>query len=128
MHLNGWQRIGVVASFAWAIGGAFWGYHIGYDWGHDIGFRGYDIQQRFDSCWSDAQQRELDAKSKHQTNNFIADSGQCKLNRRRDIQAASSNGWLYAALIGLLPIPCGWFGVYGSIALTYWIRRGFEST
>jgi hypothetical protein len=28
LRLNGWQRIGVIASVLWAIGGAFWGNNI----------------------------------------------------------------------------------------------------
>jgi hypothetical protein len=127
MHLNGWQRIGIVASVAWVIGGACWGYLLGTDWGDNMNFRGYEIQQRYERCMRDAQQREHDAKWQHKETHFIDDSTQCYLNRRKDTDAASSNGWLFAALLGLLPIPLGWAGVYGSMALTRWIRKGFET-
>jgi len=34
--------------------------------------------------------------------------------------------WYYAAFLAFVPIPIGWLVVYSLIALTRWIRNGFD--
>ncbi len=102
MRLNGWQRIGVVVSCLWAIGGAFLG--------HDYGIHQGDYVLR-------ALARCLE----HQT-----DWDPCHQAFSRDWPVAIADHWLYAAVVGLIPIPLGWLGAYGGIALVRWIRSGFK--
>jgi hypothetical protein len=40
--------------------------------------------------------------------------------------AAIANHWLYAVVVGLVPIPLGWLLAYAGMALMRWIRTGFR--
>ncbi len=120
-RLNGWQRIGVVLSVVWAIGGGCWGYNIGY---HDGG----DVDGDFQQCRAGAQnwyQNQYQGTSRYTTEDLIKDLEKCHSEYLKENKEATSAGLLYAALLGLLPIPLGWFVVYKSIALLCWIREGF---
>jgi hypothetical protein len=123
-RLNGWQRIGIVVLVFWAIGGAFWGYNIGY---HEGG----DVDQDFKQCRAGAQnwyenQYRIEGSPRYTTKDLIGDWGKCKAEYDRANKDATSTGWLYAALLAVLPIPLAWFAVYKSIALLRWIREGFQ--
>jgi hypothetical protein len=104
MRLNGWQRIGIVASVIWAIGGAIWGNNIGIHEGD----------------WAVAM-------LSHCYETHSGDWTQCDQDFHRDYSVAIGNHWLYAAVFGLVPIPLGWLIVYGFVGLWRWIRRGFRS-
>jgi hypothetical protein len=122
--LSGWQRIGIVASVVWAIGGGFWGYYIGY---HEGGDFGRDYKQ----CRAGAQnwyqnQNLYKGTPRYTTGDLIKDLGKCQSEYASANRAANSTGSLYAALLAFLPIPLGWFAAYKSIALLRWIREGFE--
>jgi hypothetical protein len=125
MQLNGWQRIGVVVSIAWVIGGAIWGYNIGY-------YEGGDVDRGFEQCRGGAQnwyqnQNQYQETRRYTTNDLIKDLEKCGSEYRKAHKDAMSTGWLYAALLALLPIPLGWLAVYKSIALLNWIREGFRT-
>ncbi len=120
MRLNGWQRIGVVASVLWAIGGGFWGYHIGY---HEGG----DVQRDFEQCRAAAQSRyQYQATPRYSTDDLIKDWEKCRSEYVKANKEATSTGSLYAVLLAFLPIPFGWLAVSKSVALLRWIREGFE--
>ena len=103
LRLNGWQRIGVVASVLWAIGGAYWGNNIRLhegDW----------VLENYSACLH----------APH------SDWAECEKKLDKDWPAAISGRGLYAAFVGLVPIPLGWLMVYGIVALARWIRTGFN--
>jgi hypothetical protein len=120
-RLNGWQRIGVVASVLWAIGGAFWGFNIGY---HEGG----DVDRDFEVCRAGTQYRyQHQGTPRYTTDDLIKDLGKCQSEYARANKEATSTGSLYAVLLALLPIPLGWLAVYKFIALLRWIREGFTA-
>jgi hypothetical protein len=121
MHLNGWQRIGIVASVLWAIGGGFWGNNIRIhegDW----------VWQEYQFCIEHA-----DAKAENSASSLQAASEDvakkldaCDKARDKSWPAAISYHWVYGAFFGLVPILLGWLTAYGIIALLRWIRAGFK--
>ena len=124
-QLNGWQRIGVVLSVLWAIGGSFWGYTIGY---HESG----DSDRDFQVCWDGAQnwyqnQYQIQGTPRYKASDLIRDQGKCRTEYDKVKKDATSTGTLYAALLAVLPIPLGWLAIYKFIALLRWIREGFET-
>jgi hypothetical protein len=123
--MNGWQRIGVVLSVLWAIGGTFWGYNIGC---HEGG----DVDRDFEQCRQGAQNRYENQNQYQETrrytpNDLIKDLGECRSRYKRASRDATQTGSLYAALLALLPIPFAWFAVYKSVALIRGVREGFET-
>ena len=105
MQLSGWQRIGVVISILWIIGGGLLGNNIGI---HE----GDYVVQELQIC--------------EEAHN--ADLKMCYQKFDKDWPAAISNHWIDAVFFGLVPIPLGWLTVYGIVALLRWIRAGFKVT
>jgi hypothetical protein len=101
-RLNGWHRIGIVLSIIWMIVGGFWGNSIGI---HE----GDYVLLTYKECIAIAHQ----------------DWKACDADFRRDWPVAISNHWLYAALLGSVPIPLVWGSIYGIIGIIRWIRKGF---
>jgi len=102
LRLNGWQRLGVVASIAWALGGGYWG--------NDLGIHEGDyVVNAYSTC--------LETSG--------GDDAPCQRAFFRDYPQAVKYHWADAAIVGLVPIPLGWLLAYGIIALWRWVARGF---
>jgi hypothetical protein len=102
-HLNGWQRIGIVLSVVWAIGGGLWGNSVAIRDGSAPAI------MRYESCIS--------------VPNY--DSDGCSQALDKDYAAGVAGHWYAAAAVGLVPIPIAWLLAYALIGLVRWIRRGF---
>jgi hypothetical protein len=102
MRLNGWQRIGIVVSVLWVIGGGIWGNEVGISEG-DWAVRAY--------------KRCLETKSN--------DWPQCDRKFEKEYPEAIKYHWANAAIFAFAPIPIGWLAVWGCVALVRWVRRGF---
>ncbi len=103
MRLNGWQRIGVVASIVWLLYGAYVGNEHGLhqgDWARDV----------YQACVDEPRANHED----------------CSQQFDRNWRSATQYHWEYAALYGLVPIPFGWLSVYSLLFLSRWIRSGFR--
>jgi hypothetical protein len=103
IRLNGWQRVGIVLSVIWAIGGGLWGNAIGIhqgDW----------AVEKLKFCYA------------HNT-----EWAPCDVAFHMDYSTAIAGHWYVAAIVGLVPIPLGWLIVYALIGLWRWIRRGFNT-
>lgn len=102
MRLNGWQRLGIIASVIWAFVGGFWDNYIGIhagDW----------VVQRLSFCFEHS-----------------ADWKSCNADFDRDFGPAIADHWYVAAFVGLVPIPVAWLLVYALLGLWRWVRRGFS--
>ena len=103
-RLNGWQRIGIIVSILWALGGGFWG--------NEIGLHQGDFAVTVERDCSEAPNA-----------NFAA----CEAQFDKDWSEAIKYHWYYAAFLGLVPIPLGWLSIYGVVGLVKWVRKGFTS-
>ena len=121
MRLNGWQRIGIVASVAWAI----YGVHLS---DNDLQQRQASARFEFGLCVDRAEQRARSAVLQLNAKETLAsDRKVCDSLEGAEYKASGDDQPAYFILYSLAPIPLGWLGAYGLIALFHWIRRGFQS-
>jgi hypothetical protein len=108
IRLNGWHRIGVVASVVWALIGGWWGHseHVENAW--RMGSLTYN------TCSQDEVRLQE------------PDLGECRQKAAATFEKAREGHWTSAAIAGLLPIPLGWLVAYGFIGLVRWIETGFN--
>ena len=112
MRLNGWQRIGIVASVCWLIGGGLW---IN---ARVLDTRTSSIEEEYNRCLA-ARSIQPDGTIPRDT-----DWGPC-ISKFKDDYLLAADGHLYeTAVYTLIPIPIVWALVYGLIALRRWIRVG----
>jgi hypothetical protein len=104
-RLSGWQRIGIVLTVIWILVGGFWGNNIGI---HEGDWAGNSLSICYET--------------------HPDDWTGCRSKFDRDFIQAVKYHWYDAAIFAFVPIPIGRLGVYGLIALTQWVRRGFKSS
>jgi hypothetical protein len=109
IRLNGWQRIGIVLSVIWAIGGGVWGNSISIHEGDSALAILSPLRSR---CY--------------ETHHGPRDWTQCEQDFDRDYSEAIKYHWHYAAVVAFVPILLAWLIVYAFISLWRWIRRGFN--
>jgi|SRR5258708_9983545 hypothetical protein len=102
MSLNGWQRIGIVVSIVWLIGGGLWGNSVGLS-------QGDHVSQALAQCLA-----------------AFTDWAPCSARFEKDWPEAVKYHWHYAAAFALIPIPLGWLVCWGLLNLVRWIRAGFK--
>jgi hypothetical protein len=108
MRLNGWKRIGIIASVVWAIG-AFVHYS-----GKAMDFYQSFANTEVQSC--------LDANGGKE----LPDVG-CLRRGEDDAVAHLPEAREEGAIYALFPIPFAWGIVYLVIFVVRWVRRGFVS-
>ena len=113
MRLNGWQRIGLVASIVWVLAGGFWGNEIALDeaWERTSAQR--------DLCVAENKRRYGEYGPYEQV--WTPCSDQFGANYVRNTEGH----WMFAALFALVPLSIAWLIAYVLIALGRWIRAGF---
>jgi hypothetical protein len=110
MRLGGWQRIGVVASVCWIIGGGQW-------------INGLVIDEL--SAPASKELRGCLAARSIQPDGPIpidSDWGPCFERFSVAFRAAVAGHWVYAAAVTLILIPIVWLVVYGLVVLIRWVR------
>jgi hypothetical protein len=106
VKINGWQRIGIIASVAWVLGAGF----------HTLDSEQNNATERvvtvIQSCESvhDAS-RNCDAEG----DKFIPTWSNGDLQQE----------WAWAAIVAFVPLPLAWGAVYLVLFLIRWVRRGF---
>jgi hypothetical protein len=106
MRLNGWQRIGIVASVIWAIGAPIYLDHA--------------AQQEATEAFGRDYRACRDVPSNDPDQCFQRASGAYDTVTRYPLLSAN------AAVAALVPIGLGWLLTYALIALVRWIRAGFK--
>ena len=105
MKLNGWQRIGVLASAVWMLGGGIYTLnHVSND----------DIQTASEltlSC-EEANGGQGSAACDQQAGDYLAQTYKWE--------------WITASIIAIVPVPLGWGSAYLVLFLVRWVKRGFE--
>lgn len=114
MKLNGWQRLGLIASVCWVVVGGMWVN------GHVIDDLGAPIVATYRRC--------LDSRSVQSDGTIPKDTdwASCTAAFNRDFGPAVTNHWVYAAAYTLIPIPIVWLVAYGIALLFRWVRVGFK--
>lgn len=108
MRLNGWKRIGIVASVVWVLGGFIFTYHYETKSDVDLAIMAYS------NCRSVLTQDEP----------RIEECNRRESDVLNDLLPYVKLG---AAVVALVPIPFGWGLVYLIIFVVRWVRRGFSS-
>ena len=108
MRLNGWQRIGVVVSVVWMIGGTIWG--VGF-----IGEHSATALSTYKLCLADH-----DALG-------APDLATCSANYQRDYPSSARELWLSALVLSLSQVLLLWITAYGIRALVRWVQAGFHA-
>ncbi|MGA8086709.1 MAG: hypothetical protein WCA10_05335 [Terracidiphilus sp.] len=117
-RLNGWQRIGVVASVVWALYGLYL-VDYSYEEAKEAAKGEYrDCIQLADPS-SGAARPSKGMK--------LSDIQHCVDAEGARNDAARDDAYGEFIEISVLPIPLGWLAVYGLVVLFRWIRAGFSA-
>src|SRR5262249_12846410 len=106
MRLNGWQRIGIVASVIWAIGAPIYLDHAAQQNAMEA-FGSY-----YEAC-RDNPSSELD---------WRFERARWASDTVTRYQLLSVNG----VVVALVPVGLGWLLAYALVYLVRWIRAGFQ--
>jgi hypothetical protein len=110
-RLNGWKRIGIIASIAWILGAGVHTYDSEID--RASGF----ITSTHVACDSHLTGKTEDA--------WTTGFNQCNKEADDSLALALTNARLAGALVAFVPVPFAWGAVYLSLFLVRWVRKGF---
>jgi hypothetical protein len=108
MKLNGWQRIGIVASVVWAIGAYV--HELGSSYGGAVGV--YSLIH--EDCVERSSTSGMESRA------------QCDQELDKSIAESSRSAREVAAFVAIVPIPLGWGFAYLLIFIVRWVKRGFS--
>lgn len=109
MKLNGWKRIGIIASVVWAFGAYFHEFNSVYN----------GTVETYTSISHDCLER---------ANNGGNETGQqCEQDLRQSVDESFRSAREAGIFVALVPIPLVWVGAYLALFLARWIRKGFVS-
>ena len=101
-HLNGWQRVGIVLSVMWAVGGALWMNNIQWQRAnvYSLGV-GSSCRAGFEVVQPTPSEQAIEDREKR-----------CQAIQERSFNSAVKFKSRDALLAGLVPIPFAWLLVY----------------
>jgi|SRR5271169_2928192 len=108
-HLNGWQRVGILASVLWVIGGG-------------IAVRNADLRSA-SSMYRLTDQ--ICTEAEHKRPNY--DLSICSKKADEAFETMLKGSWGNVALVSFLPLPLGWLMAYLVIGIWGWVKRGFKT-
>jgi hypothetical protein len=111
MKLNGWKRIGIIASVVWILGA---GVHT-YD--SEIDSASAFITSTHVACDSNLAGKTGDA--------YTTSFNECNKQADDSLAIALNSARLEAALGAFVPVPLGWGFTYLVLFLVRWVKRGF---
>lgn len=106
MKLNGWKRIGIIASVVWILGAGL-----------------YTNGALQESDRKAATAISLDCES--YIAKGITSLAECDKRSGDYLAGTYSREWMAAALVAFVPVPFGWGFVYLVLFLVRWVKRGF---
>ena len=101
--LNGWKRIGILASLTWMI---FAGIH---------------------TCNSGVESSVAVASLMSDVCVKVKPLAECEAREQNSLSEMERGDEEWAALVAIVPVPFGWGSVYLVLFLFRWVRRGFDS-
>lgn len=109
--LNGWKRIGTIASVVWIIG---------------AGVHTYDSEIDRASGFIASTHVECDSNLAGKTGDAWTTSfNECNKRADDSLALALTNARLAGALVAFVPVPMGWGFAYLVLFLVRWVKRGF---
>ena|ERR1700676_926914 len=111
MKLNGWKRLGIVASTVWILGAGTCTYSAARD--ADIKF----AVETEDACETATGQANFP---------HFSPARDCHQESIHYINVTLLDAEIGAALMAFIPVPMGWGFVYLILFLVRWITRGFN--
>ena len=118
MRLNGWQRLGVVCSVAWAVAGFAWGHQMNADVKNAA-------ENHYEQCRDSALENYVSMHTKDAGEKLNHDLDDCQAARGVTRNALEEDSVVAGAELAILPIPGGWLLAYAILWSISWIRRGF---
>ena len=111
VKVNGWKRIGIIASVVWIISA----------WVHTFDSETDSASEAIASahvaCDSNLAGKTGDA--------YTKGFDECNKRANDSLVEASANARLDAALVAFVPVPLGWGLIYLLLFLVSWVKRGF---
>lgn len=132
MRLNGWQRIGVIVSVLWIVGGFLWGN----SW--YLSSQDAPVASEYRLCEAAADQKQQNYMQEAQaaqesntplrtTDTWNADDAKCQQEMNSGFIAATKGHWLAASLFAIFPLLFAWGLAWIVMRLYRWVRTGFAS-
>lgn len=111
MKLNGWKRVGIIASVVWILGAGAYTYNSQIDEASEV------ISSDHVACDSYLAGKTGDAR----TTGF----DECNKHANDSLAVVITDARLGAALVAFVPVPLGWSLTYLVLFLVRWVKRGF---
>lgn len=123
-RLNGWQRLGIIASILWFFVGEYVGAEQAIHESEAI----FELKAKH--CWYDySKDAKLIVGSPAYEAAFAAGFAAekaCLLQVQSEWSKLAVAPWKIGLISGLAPIPFAWLAVYGFVAVFRWVRAGFK--
>jgi hypothetical protein len=117
MKLNGWKRLGILASVVWIIAAFFYTFHT--ERQRDIRMYVTAAETGPMACPPSL----ADTMERHDAG--LPSPMECMNEIEASIERALPIERKDAAIVALVPVPFAWLGVYLIIFFVKWVRRGF---
>lgn len=104
MKLNGWQRVGIVASVIGGVACAWWGLKLRYD----------PIWSGYGTCLEQAY-------------DHLTTFDECKTLLDSQLADAEGQRWYIFFLSAIVPVALAWIIACTLVGLVRWVRRGFQT-
>jgi len=111
VKVNGWKRIGIIASIVWIFGAGLYTYDL------EIDSASKAIASTHVACDSNLAGKTGDA--------WTTGFNECDKQANDSLSEANANARLVAALFAFVPVPLGWGFTYLVLFLLRWVKRGF---
>jgi hypothetical protein len=128
VKLNGWKRIGIIASVIWILGAG------AYTYDSEIDRASLSISEVYLACNGAAKER-FPSKAPDfipdpstvpiPPGAQIGDASDCKKEADDSLTLAINNARSDGVLVALVPVPLGWGITYLVLFLVRWVKRGF---
>jgi hypothetical protein len=106
--LNGWKRIGIIASVVWILGAG-----------------AYTYDSQIDSASKIIASTHVECDSNLTSETRVTGFDECNKEASDSLGIAYKNAWIAAAILAFVPVPLGWGFTYLILFLVRWVRRGF---
>lgn len=112
MKLNGWKRIGIIASVVWILGAGLYTYDSEFNRASHYIAADHVRCDSYLGNYKDEDAREMAFR-------------ECNKQADDSLALAETNARLVGAIVAFVPVPLGWGFTYLALFLVRWVKRGF---